>query len=498
MLICAYAAGFLTVDSLFRLLLARFAPAVPNAAVSLWRDAVTALFLLVCARPLIRKRVFPVRLRVTTLDSAALVWLLSGLFGCLLSRDFTLTARALRITHLPVVWFLLIRRVSTQAGLIRVYATLVLSLASLTALVGLAMFFLVPSSEILRLWSLKQGSSGLPAETIMRVGLFRMTSFLLSPTPFSSLMAACAVACFAAALTVRRPVYLVLLALFTCCNFLSLTRGGWLLQLTGMITVVAMCRVRLLRLTKRLILISLLLAVLVVGTYAALAQHGSGHASTLDSIERLLTERDELYGRGLEHRLGVYDSIWSDLVIYPFGHGVGMVGRVAARRGDNVRLGTPSVSDGWYAKIAAETGVVGLLAYGFLIAIILAYLVRLLSTPLLGDDLRVCVLGILGIVVGMLAFGVGSNAWDIEPIAPMFWSWFGLVSARAELPRSEPAGRACKGHERSATALDEAMPRPAGSIATKERQRMIALSKPGRVVPSGLHRDVRAPMESTD
>lgn len=105
-------------------------------------------------------------------------------------------------------------------------------------------------------------------------------------------------------------------------------------------------------------------------------------------------------------------------VEYPFGYGTGTLGH------KSVQYVTCGVYDGNYFKIMAETGIVGIVCFIFIIIIDVALFVKMLLAKKADSDTTVlfCIL--------LLYFlqAIGSNVWDLYYINVVFWIIQGLFA----------------------------------------------------------------------
>lgn len=422
-ILATYLGGFVLLDSFLRNIVIVGSLAIPNGLISAWRDVAAAALLIVAFRILMHRTRLA---RPAPVDWVVLLWLGNALAGSVMTQDLELTLRALRITYAPAVIYLCLRLLPVDRSVVEWITRYILALSTILAMSGLYMSFVLPQSVLLdwsnRAFGMAGGNMG---AVLYRVGLTRMTSFLFSPTPFGALMGGAAVISFAHALRSTTIKYWMLLFLFSFCNFFSLSRGPWLLQLCGMAAVWVYSRPSGRSVTRALLALVLGIAIALGAANLLLATYKPGGIASSSEIMHALSDPEELYGRGAKHRMRVYLSVFGDLARYPLGHGVGMVGRVAARGGDNLRFGTPSVSDGWFAKIAAETGFLGLFSYILLAGAVLWALFRYRrSQP---AWIQPHLSSLVGLFLGMQALGFVSNAWDLEPIAPIVWSLLAVV-----------------------------------------------------------------------
>jgi O-antigen ligase len=125
-----------------------------------------------------------------------------------------------------------------------------------------------------------------------------------------------------------------------------------------------------------------------------------------------------------------------------------------------------------YLHLAAELGVLGLLAF---LAAVAAWLVRVARAYLAAADEgdRLLLLGLTGSVAALLMHGLVEAVWAWEPLAELVWLLLALGLAAvpwAEGPL-EPCEHAVEGYDRGVRAATESphAVKDAGGPATRER-----------------------------
>lgn len=115
--------------------------------------------------------------------------------------------------------------------------------------------------------------------------------------------------------------------------------------------------------------------------------------------------------------------------------------------------GTAGVMDMHYARIAAQTGLLGLAAFGWLLAAALAPALRSMRKPLpQAAESQAALAGLLAMMVA----AAGGDVWEIPQLAYTFWILAGLLPVLAMTAGEKPAVEAGRPGEHA----------PAGRIAS--------------------------------
>ena len=348
--------------------------------------------------------------------SVALFLLFNVVYGLILGADPLLAAYSIRLTYLPVLMFFGARWLYLEESHERLNA-FVARLMLVLAVIGLVLYFFFSET----------------VEAMMRAGNYfqsvyfvpRLTSLFWNPIMYAS-VAGLGVLCFFSSYLQSGnsrwllPMYAVLLSLF-----LSVSRGGiWSCLIASLLLVVVTQKWR------RGGFVYLQLAVVF------------GVAWSIPYLHEILvwfieSTRNTLDGEGSVSRVVLWQRSWRDFLDKPFGFGLGKAGHVAYRflLDSDVRAAVWS-TDGWYLKMANETGIPGLVTIVILFVTAALFFVRhfkvLASLPSVW---------LTGAVLFVAVQCVVSNVLDFFFVAPLFWFLFGLLINDVERHERKQANR---------------------------------------------------------
>lgn len=326
------------------------------------------------------------------------------ILGIVLGRDLKIAAYGFRYTYLPVLFYFVGRTYSTfefscTTGLIKN----IFNWFTILSVLSLIKYFFFPSFEI---------------NLIEKLGyqrgeyfISRMSSMVLTPILFAT-MIAIALVYFLFQMYEKIGWWNVLsFTLLSACLALTASRGAILAFL--IVFVITSLVVRKWKGTLAA-LASLTFVVLALG----LVLPGSGNffmwmfASAGDTMAM---------GDNIS-RVELWKRSWQDFTERPWGYGLGKAGVTAVRffqnDPDNAAIYT---TDGWYLKMACETGIYGVVSYLVMASV---FLFSGLKKFLANRNL------VLGFFVAVFLFvniqNVVSNVLDFFPFISLIWLLVGL------------------------------------------------------------------------
>ncbi len=354
-------------------------------------------------------------------DKLVLFYILFNLlYGTLLSKNLFIAAQGFRITYLPVIFYFIGRLFSRGKPEIYYKSTRhVFTWFVFYAIAALLFHFLFPGIEA----SLITASNHGPYVYFIP----RMVGFFLTPVLFGTVMAmACLYFYFRLAGDNTMWNYLSLIILWACI-FLSISRGPILAALLGfaLITILFRQWIKGLILLVIILLVSSLLSYLLVGSFQPLAWLFSSTADTL-SLENGVS-RVELWRRSAH-----------DFFQRPYGYGLGHAGATAIRflKGTSVPAAVYT-SDGWFLKLACETGIPGFLSYFALCFYYLYYAWQNISKQM--DTLFPF---IVALFIMINAQCIVANVFDFYPVISLIWLLMGYsinLCEQKNIPLAEKA-----------------------------------------------------------
>jgi len=368
-----------------------------NLAVRLWQE----ILMLLAALGILLKFFLAksVKFRFQRLDWAVMALFLLSVYGSILVRDVELILYGFHLTYTPMLMYLLVRLMPLTRTQIRRWLALFLVICLMIALIGLAFHFTDPSSYYRRVVAPEELSA------FARQGSWRMGSILANPLYFGILMALAAI--LSLALYERhRWYYLIAFVIFVACTVLSITRGAWFMLACGIIIIWWSESRR-----HRKGLFWPLSALMLTALVAAVSMPAKIKFYLSDSVGFLLAAR-----------LDQWSQTWHAIAQQPWGYGLG-VGHAALRTTGKTSV---AIMDGWYLKVLAESGLLGLLIFGLFLVVAITYLIRRMNQSKL-DESFTLYRGVLAALVGLSLAAIGSNVWDYYMIPSVMWILLGLA-----------------------------------------------------------------------
>jgi O-antigen ligase len=329
--------------------------------------------------------------------------LLNVIWGFILSDDLVIAFKGFRITYLPILLYFLARfwqpKKETIASTLEVSFFILIVLA----LVGWILWLFFPE-----LTSLMYEYSGHPVAIYFIV---RMTSLLWTPVLFGTLMAWTAYFYFWR--TLRKSTFLnfdLLYFLIAISGLImSVSRGPLLSYLIAVVALIPFFA----KWKKALVLVAMILAaqgIISISTMGNLKPL----EWTISSTTSTVTMQKEVT------RVSRWDYSINDFLAKPMGYGLGNAGAVAYEKGDSTNKAALS-TDGWYLKLACETGLPGLISFviTLLVFVFIAWRNRFYSIDTLGFP-------ILGLAFMIVVQCLSSNVLDFYPYIGFFWLLTGL------------------------------------------------------------------------
>jgi len=329
--------------------------------------------------------------------------LINVIWGFILSDNMMTAFKGFRITYLPISLYFLARFWQPDRETISKTLQAIFFILIILAFSGWILWLFFPEFT-----KLMYEYSGHPIAIYFVV---RMTSFLWTPVLFGTLMAWAGFYYFWK--TLRNPKFfnidLILLIIAFSGLTMSVSRGPMLSFLLAIIALIPFFEKlkKALMITGLLIVIQSVISLIVMNDLQLQRWTVSSTVSTM-SMNKDIT------------RVSRWDSSMNDFRLKPMGHGLGNAGEVAYKNLDPKNKATLS-TDGWYLKLACETGIPGLLSFLALavIFLILLWRNRAYSIELLGFPL-------LGFASMIIVQCISSNVLDFHPYIGIFWFITGL------------------------------------------------------------------------
>lgn len=333
-------------------------------------------------------------------DKLVLFFLLFNLvYGTIIATKIPIAARGFRLTYFPVMFYFIGRLFQNSKTEEQSKTTNIIFLwLAFQGLLSIAFHFLFTDFEA----SLIKASNH--AQTAYFIP--RMGGFVLTPVYFGTIMAITCIYFYYKLLSDTFKWYYIGILISWLCVFLTVSRGPILGFIIGFITLSVLFKKWKETFTALIIiaLASASLSFILTGSFNILTWLFSSTADTL-GMQKGVT------------RVMLWKLTWHDFLQRPYGYGLGHAGAMAVRfiKGTDIP-GAVYSTDGWFLKIACETGIPGLISYLVLAAYFTIYLFRnaiRLKNTLLGFTLALFIL--------INAQCVVANVLDFYPLISIFW-----------------------------------------------------------------------------
>jgi len=329
--------------------------------------------------------------------------LFNGIYGFILSRNMFISAQGFRVTYLPVVFYFIGRILSLNdfESLCRKIFNWLL----IFGIIGLILHFGFHDCEsyLVQISGNVQTAYFIP----------RMGSLVLMPVLFSTLMSITCIYFYFRLLKENNKWFYLIIAVLWSCIFLSVSRGPIIAFLIAFIilSILSKSWIKALMVFGIIIFISSFWSFILVGSLTPVAWLFSSAADTLAFGEGIT--RVELWRRSIH-----------DFIQRPWGYGLGHAGVTAIRflKGTN----TPAAiytSDGWFLKIACETGILGLLSY---LTVCVTFFIK--GWKIISGN-RLSIFTFIFLIFIMInAQCIVGNTLDFYPYISLYWLLIGFAA----------------------------------------------------------------------
>ncbi len=344
-------------------------------------------------------------IKPNALDYLVLGFILVNVFWGFLINDNPVNAfKGFRITYLPISFYFLGRMWNPKAEeLTKTFKSLFFVFV-IMALLGWIIWLFLPDL-IERMYDY----SGHP---VAEYFIVRMSSLLWTPVLFGTLMAWASYYYFWQ--TIRNETFwnkhLLMLLITFSALVMSVSRGP-LLSFFGVLLVLApffKYPRKSFLLFGILVFFQSLISLSVNGNLDFQVWMVRSTASTL-GLERDVT------------RVNRWEKSFNAFLEQPMGYGLGNAGAVAYNSNNTTVKKAALSTDGWYLKLACETGIPGLISF-FILAVsffVSLWKNREQSTQILGFSA-------LGLALMIVIQSITSNVFDFYPYIALFWMILGL------------------------------------------------------------------------
>ncbi len=294
-------------------------------------------------------RNLPFNIKFNYLDWAVLIYALSNIiYGMILSRNFILSAYAIRLSFFPILCYYIARFTlydNKNQGY-KIY-TILNYWFCILAIFGLVLYFVFP--DLMMFFIIKSGG------TITKYIILRMTSILWTPVVFGYIMSIGAIYSYFRICTKNSLTDYIMFCIYWLCLFYTVSRGPIASFLIGFILVTIFYSPKWKKsvVTTFLIILIYMMNIFIIPQGKELSNWL--FYSTLKTIE---------LEDGLT-RVELWNKSYQSFIEKPEGYGLGKAGLVAKRffKDKNNKDVSIYSTDCMYLKVANETGVWGLFSF---------------------------------------------------------------------------------------------------------------------------------------
>ena len=345
------------------------------------------------------------KFQIIALDKTILFFVLfNTLYGLFLARNIFIFAQGFRVTYLPVIFYFIGRIFLSNKNLSKEISKNIFSWFILFGIIGLILHFAFRNFEIhLIELSLNHES----VYFIPRIG-----SMVLMPVLFATLMAITSLYFYFRLLTENKNWFYWIIAILWSCIFLSVSRGPIFAFIIGFLFLSFLFR----QWGKSLIVLGIIIFVSSLWSYiltdSLTATNSWIFSSTVDTLE---------FGEGIT-RVELWKLSIHDFIQRPWGYGLGHAGVTAIRflKGTGIPAAVYT-SDGWFLKLACETGIPGLISY-----LLLAGIFFFKGWNYISQNKFSFFTFVFAIFIMINAQCIVSNTLDFYPYTSLYWLLIGF------------------------------------------------------------------------
>ncbi|MEI6821078.1 MAG: O-antigen ligase family protein [Bacteroidota bacterium] len=325
------------------------------------------------------------------------------LLGFYIAKDVLMSMYGFRMSYFPIIFYFIFRFGDKELLINIIHKTIIWFF--IIGIIGLILYFGFYEQMI---WMLKKTNP-----LVQEYFIVRMTSIFWSPVLFSTIMVTTFTYFYYKFLESPLWYYYLILGLSWSCILLSVTRGGFVVISFGFIFITIIQKKWKLSAQIFLLLIAIFI---IIGYYIS---------TPLTFLYWILRSVSDTVGmkEGIT-RVDLWLKAIENFKTHPFGFGLGKAGHVAARfykdSKDNIAIYS---TDGWYLKLANETGIWGLLSYFFLAIYFFAICIK--SKFIKFTENRFVWLFALFMMVNIQ--NIVSNVLDFYLFSFFYWGVIGLI-----------------------------------------------------------------------
>lgn len=345
------------------------------------------------------------KIRFTILDWIILAFIVSNvLFGFILAKNLKLSLYGFRMSYFPMIFYFIVRFYDFKDDAIKKTLHLIFLPVVVLAIAGHVLYFGMPDVMI----EMISKSGGRVNEYF----IIRMTSLCWTPVLFGTFVTSGFLYFYYRAIEHDKWINYLFMAFLWSGAVLSVARGAIVALIIGFI-LLSFISFRLKPFIKTFAVMAVVLVILAfyINSPSEFVKWFWG--SSVETVE---------LKKGVT-RVDWWTHAFENFRVRPLGHGLGMAGHVGARFLAS-STEDPSVfsTDGWFLKVANETGIWGLLSY---LIISITYFICFVKKIRKNKNLLMVFLIVFFIVFNIQ--NLVSNTFDFPIFSYLFWLMIGIA-----------------------------------------------------------------------
>jgi hypothetical protein len=336
----------------FRLLLigSKASDSITEYSISILPELFVLFILIYFLIPIVQKKTI---LKFNYFDWIVISYIFFNvLIGVSIAQNLKVSLYAIRMSYLPMLFYFYSSNYAFDIIDMKSLVDKIFKWLVVVGVIGLVLYFGFFDMMMAMILKTKSVAS--------EYFIVRMTSIFWTPVLFGTFMTTSYLYFFYKSTQSNSILNYSFQAIIAICVFLSVTRGAIVILFIGLILLTIISR------KWKPFLISLTIMTIV---FISVAYYIATPAIFLDWIWHSTSETIGLK-KGVT-RVDLWIQAFSDFKDYPLGRGLGKAGHVAARFFDKSSVEASATStDGWFLKLANETGVFGLFSY-FVLSLLL-------------------------------------------------------------------------------------------------------------------------------
>ncbi|MBT2290571.1 O-antigen ligase family protein [Paenibacillus albidus] len=329
---------------------------------------------------------------------------------------------AIKGVHLNIIPILLVYIISNSSYInekvMEKFIKFSILIGLIVSIIGIFFYLVRPGifGQLLLIFSQQDESNYLQA-----LNYSRMVSTFLSPNVFGSYMAILLLLTIHEALNnkIRSFYAIVFIVVFSVCLILSFSRGAWAFAIGGIFLLLLLSRNKF---SKKQIEFATLSLFAIIAVFLVMPFINRGLDEYLLARFKSIFDfsNESSYGRS-NNWLQVLEAFSNNI----FGLGLGIASINLSYYPELAQKLGVNVVDGYYVKIIAETGIIGLLLFSGFLILVIHSLIKLIKKS--SNERSSTYVLITAILFGFLIQSFGSNTFDFVNISPFLWIFIGFA-----------------------------------------------------------------------